>query len=116
MNTATSLGEEERLVMKMTVPAGKEEGFMNNVPVPLVKVEGLTMRFPVGGSLFGRPKSFIHAVDNVGFEIRPGHSLALVGESGCGKTTTGKLLVRLLKPTAGHIYLYKNSGGLKDLA
>lgn len=74
------------------------------------------MRFPVGGGLFRRPNSFIHAVDNVGFEIQAGHSLALVGESGCGKTTTGKLLVRLLKPTAGHIYLYKNGGILQDVA
>jgi peptide/nickel transport system ATP-binding protein len=61
--------------------------------------------FPVGGGIFRQARSFIHAVDDVSFEIHPGRTLGLVGESGCGKTTTGKLLVRLLDPTDGHIYI-----------
>ena len=68
----------------------------------LIKVEGLKKYFPVGGILF--TKGWVKAVDNISFEIRKGETLGLVGESGCGKTTTGKLILRLLKPTAGKIY------------
>ncbi len=71
----------------------------------LLRVENLAKLFPVQKGLFRRAREFIHAVDGVSFEIRPQETLGLVGESGCGKTTTGKLLVRLLKPTSGHIYL-----------
>jgi peptide/nickel transport system ATP-binding protein len=82
----------------------------------LVKVEGLTKWFPVTGGIFRRSNSFIHAVDDVSFAIHAGRSLGLVGESGCGKTTTGKLLVRLLDPTEGHIYLNDPALGAVDLA
>ncbi len=70
---------------------------------PLVKVENLHKWFPVSKGLFRKARDFIHAVDGLSFEIMPGQSLGLVGESGCGKTTTGKLLVRLLDPTEGDI-------------
>jgi oligopeptide/dipeptide ABC transporter, ATP-binding protein, C-terminal domain len=73
-------------------------------PEPLIKVEGLQKWFPVSKGLFQRARDFIHAVDGVSFDIMPGQSMGLVGESGCGKTTTGKLLVRLLDPTMGKIY------------
>ena len=69
----------------------------------LVAVAGLTKRFPVSKNLFRQPSSFIHAVDDVSFVLAPGESLGLVGESGCGKTTVGKLLVKLLEPTSGQI-------------
>ena len=69
----------------------------------LVSVKGLTKRFPVSKNLFRQPSSFIHAVDDVSFRLGPGESLGLVGESGCGKTTVGKLLVKLLEPTSGQI-------------
>lgn len=78
---------------------------MNTKPAPLVKVDGLKMYFPINTSLMRQARSFIHAVDEISFEIPEGKSLALVGESGCGKTTTGKLLSRLYTPTAGHIFL-----------
>jgi peptide/nickel transport system ATP-binding protein len=68
---------------------------------PLLKVEGLTKHFPVRGG-FGT-KQVVQAVDDVSFEVAPGETLGLVGESGCGKTTTGRMLVRLLEPTAGKI-------------
>jgi peptide/nickel transport system ATP-binding protein len=83
---------------------------------PLVKVEGLKKLFAVGGGLFKRSSSFIHAVDDVNFEIQAGDSLGLVGESGCGKTTTGKLLVRLHEPTDGRILIQNESGQLEDIA
>lgn len=81
----------------------------------LVRVEGLSKFFPLTRGLFRESRSFIHAVEDVNFAIAPGKSLGLVGESGSGKTTTGKLLVRLLDPTAGHIYLRTN-GGEVDIA
>ena len=63
----------------------------------LLSVEGLTKHFPVRGG------GVLRAVDGVDFHVRPGEALGLVGESGCGKTTTGRMLVRLLEPTAGRI-------------
>ncbi|TFG72958.1 MAG: ABC transporter ATP-binding protein [Anaerolineales bacterium] len=82
----------------------------------LVKVEGLRKYFPLTPGLFHRSKSFIHAVDGVSFEIQKGQSLGLVGESGCGKTTTGKLLTRLYDPTGGHIFVNDSELGQVDLA
>ena len=71
--------------------------------LPLVEVDGLVKHFPVAGNVFRKPSGFVHAVDGVSFRIGRGESLGLVGESGCGKTTVGKLLVKLLEPTAGSI-------------
>jgi len=83
--------------------------------LPLVKVDQLKMHFPVNTSVLRQAKSFIHAVDDISFEIPAGRSLALVGESGCGKTTTGKLISRLYKPTAGQILL-RDGEQMVDLA
>jgi peptide/nickel transport system ATP-binding protein len=74
-------------------------------PNDLITVSGLKKYFPVEHGMFRQTRSFIHAVDDVNFSIPCGESLSLVGESGCGKTTTGKLLVKLYEPTAGHMQL-----------
>lgn len=70
----------------------------------LVRMQNLRKLFPVETGLFRRVRHFIHAVDNISFEIGEGEVFGLIGESGCGKTTTGKLLVKLLEPSDGHIY------------
>lgn len=72
--------------------------------MPLLNVENLTKLFPLKGSLFQRHVDYVHAVEDVFFAIEKGESFGLAGESGCGKTTCGKLLVRLLEPTEGHIF------------
>ncbi|MFC0503333.1 ABC transporter ATP-binding protein [Micromonospora costi] len=68
---------------------------------PLLRVRGLSKHFPVRSGLRGR--HLVRAVDGLDFDVRPGQTLGLVGESGCGKTTTGRMLVRLLEPTSGSI-------------
>jgi oligopeptide/dipeptide ABC transporter ATP-binding protein len=70
---------------------------------PLLEARGLTKHFPVGRSLLGRGGGVVRAVDDIAFTIEPGRTLGVVGESGCGKTTTAKLVLRLEKPTAGQI-------------
>ncbi len=70
---------------------------------PLLEVEGLTKHFVAERSLFGRPTAFVRAVDGVSFSVRPGETLALVGESGCGKSTVSRLVLRLIEPDAGSV-------------
>ncbi len=79
----------------------------DNVPTradgPLVVVEDLVKHFPIRKGILGRAVGHVRAVDGVSFRIRRGETLALVGESGCGKSTTARLLLRLLSPTAGRV-------------
>ena len=73
------------------------------MPEPLLEVRGLKKYFAVGGSLLGRRRGWVKAVDGVSFTINQGQTLGLVGESGCGKTTTSKLILAAEEPTAGTI-------------
>ncbi|HET9490624.1 MAG TPA: oligopeptide/dipeptide ABC transporter ATP-binding protein [Methylomirabilota bacterium] len=70
---------------------------------PVLQVRDLTKHFPVGISLLGRPQGWVKAVDGISFTINSGETLGLVGESGCGKTTTSKLVLAAEEPTAGTI-------------
>ncbi len=70
---------------------------------PLLSVRNLSKRFPVGKTFFGKPKKWVHAVNNVSFDIMPGETFSLVGESGCGKSTTSRLIDRLITPDSGEI-------------
>ncbi len=67
-------------------------------------VQNLKKYFPIRGGLFSRVLANVRAVDGVSFTIKRGETLGLVGESGCGKTTTGRVILRLLEPTAGKVY------------
>lgn len=69
----------------------------------LVEVKGLKKYFPIKGGVLGRIVGYVYAVDDVSFYVLPGETLGLVGESGCGKTTVGRCVLRLIEPTAGEI-------------
>jgi len=70
---------------------------------PMLRAEHLVKQFPVRSGFFGRGKEVVHAVDGVSFDLDRHQTLALVGESGCGKSTVGRLVLRLLEPTAGTV-------------
>ena len=77
-----------------------------NERTPLLKVEPLSKEFPAESGMFAKrfSKRVVSAVNDISFEIYPGETFGLVGESGCGKSTTGRTIMRLTKPTAGKVF------------
>jgi oligopeptide/dipeptide ABC transporter ATP-binding protein len=82
----------------------------------ILEVRDLKQHFPVSSGPFGRNKKYIKAVDGVSFSVRENEVLGLVGESGCGKTTTGRSILKLYEPTAGEILFRKQDGNVVDVA
>ncbi len=74
-----------------------------NAASPLLSVRGLTKDFLSGGGVFGGPRRVVRAVDDVSFDLEPGETLGVVGESGCGKTTLGRLILALVPATSGTV-------------
>ncbi len=70
----------------------------------LLNVENLVMYFPIKRGVFQRTVGHVHAVDDISFRVYKGETLGLVGESGCGKSTTGRAILQLYRPTAGHVF------------
>ncbi|WP_447982884.1 dipeptide ABC transporter ATP-binding protein [Achromobacter kerstersii] len=84
---------------------------------PVLKVRDLTTSFDITGGILGRVQKRVHAVEKVSFDLYPGETLSLVGESGCGKTTTGRSLLQLVKSKSGTIeFDGKNIGALRGSA
>jgi peptide/nickel transport system ATP-binding protein len=88
-----------------TPPAPRPRTPGQAASTPLLRLEGLAMHFPIRRGVLKRVVGYVRAVDGVDLEIRTGASLALVGESGCGKTTLGKALLQLIRPTAGRVLI-----------
>ncbi|MDI6834425.1 MAG: ABC transporter ATP-binding protein [Rhizobiaceae bacterium] len=89
----------------MTTPEAEVGRAIETRRPPILEVKNLTTRFDIRSGLLGRKSGAVHAVEDVSFDLCEGETLSLVGESGCGKSTTGRSITRLVEPTAGSIAL-----------
>jgi len=87
----------------MTTPTTLAPARTRTATEPLLAVRDLVKHFPIRHGVFGRVTGQVRAVDGVSFDVAPGQTLALVGESGCGKSTTGRAVLRLIEPTSGSV-------------
>ncbi|MGU3401292.1 ABC transporter ATP-binding protein [Brucellaceae bacterium D45D] len=76
---------------------------VSKAPQPILRVKNLVKRFDIHGGSFGRLAGRVHAIEGVSFDLREGETLSLVGESGCGKSTTGRSVMRIIEPTSGSV-------------
>lgn len=102
----TEDGREKTHEVKISV-AKEPRPTTDENPV-ILELKNISKHFPIRGGFFGGVKNWVKAVDDVSFNVRRGRTLGLVGESGCGKTTLGRTILRLIEPTAGNI-LYKGT-------
>ncbi len=100
---------------KLVVTAEEREKHLKDIykQQPVLQVKNVKTYFPISKGVFGKSTEYVKAVDDVSFEVYPGETLGLVGESGCGKTTLGRTILRLIEPTAGEI-IY-NGKNIADL-
>ena len=98
-------GTDNPAPMRLMGQDGQDLTPIEGTQEPLLEVKNLTVRFPVRGGLMRRHISNVHAVEDISFTVNRGQTLSLIGESGCGKSSAGRALLRLVEPHSGHIML-----------
>jgi peptide/nickel transport system ATP-binding protein len=108
----TESGQEKKAPAHVIQSVAKEPRPVTDANPVVLELKGVSKHFPIRGGIFGGVKNWVKAVDDVSLKVRKGRTLGLVGESGCGKTTLGRTILRLVEPTAGEI-LYHGQDILK---
>lgn len=107
LETGKSIAEVNRDFLLSPVQVSERKKRIQS-NAPLLKVENLSTWFPIKKGLFSKTNDYVKAVDQVSFEVYPGETVGLVGESGCGKTTLGRSILRLIEPTGGKVWFNGN--------